>query len=155
MINVETVSFGGATYTFEQLMYGAIIGTEGADILVGTGIGERMDGRGGDDVVNGRAGNDTLCGGNGENSVNGDGGFDLAVYDVARSGATIIHNANGTKTIKGAGFTDTLSGVELAQFSTARSSRCRSAPTRRISPPTGARTSCCATAVTARSTSGK
>jgi Ca2+-binding RTX toxin-like protein len=71
--NVETVTFGlGGDQTSLDLakpVTGQIIGTEGADTLVGTSSAELIEGRGGDDTLVGSAGSDAFDGGAGTDTV--------------------------------------------------------------------------------------
>ncbi|MBX9926332.1 MAG: hypothetical protein K2Y05_08235, partial [Hyphomicrobiaceae bacterium] len=99
--------------------------TEGADTVTLATPGQTWHALGGNDTVTGTsgadtifgdAGNDTLSGGGGTNTLNGGGGYDRATYSIASTAATITRNSNGTTTIAGAGFTDTLSSVETAVF---------------------------------------
>jgi hypothetical protein len=78
----------------------AVIGTDAVDSLTGTGAG---------DFFTGGGGNDLLAGG---------GGIDTALYGVASNVATFIRSASGGWTVStGAEGTDTLTGMELLQFS--------------------------------------
>ena len=84
------------------------IGGSGADSLSGNALANFLSGLGGNDTLNGGAGNDTL---------NGGGGTDTAVYGGAFSSYSISYNsATGAFTITGDG-TDTVTDVELFQFS--------------------------------------
>jgi serralysin len=53
-----------------------ILGTDGANALNGTILGELLDGRGGNDVINGLGGNDTILGGAGNDRLFGSVGDD-------------------------------------------------------------------------------
>lgn len=65
-----------------------IVGTNGNDVLRGTGRADRVNGRGGDDRILGLAGNDTLTGGLGRDYVDGGAGSDrLLLRDGARDTA--------------------------------------------------------------------
>ncbi len=95
------------------------------NISVSTTDSPGQDGVAGNDTLYGNAGNDSLSGNNGNdllydgdgtNTLNGGGGFDRAVYGIASTQATITRNSNGTVTISGSGFTDTLTEVELVAF---------------------------------------
>lgn len=55
-----------------------IVGTRGADRLVGTGGKDVIVGLGGDDEILGRGGRDRICGGNGSDNIRGQRGPDLA-----------------------------------------------------------------------------
>ena len=72
----------------------------------------------GADVFTGYAQNDTMTGGGGNDTLNGAGGIDTAAYSGNRSDYTVSNNA-GTWTItdnRGIDGSDTLSGIEFAQF---------------------------------------
>jgi hypothetical protein len=55
---------------------GAIVGTNGPDILNGTPFGDTIFGLGGPDIINGRGGNDLICGGAGSDLITGGAGND-------------------------------------------------------------------------------
>ena len=74
------------------------IGGSGADTITGNGAANRLEGRGGADTING-----------------GDG-LDTAVFSGALGGASLARNAQGQWLVTVAGETDTLTGVELADF---------------------------------------
>ena len=93
-----------------------VTGSPGNDVYYGGAASDHISGAGGNDQLSGLAGNDVLAGGAGTNTLNGGGGWDRASYSIAASAATITRNANGTTTIAGAGFSDTLTGVEVAHF---------------------------------------
>jgi VCBS repeat-containing protein len=108
-----------------------IDGTNGADTLKGTAASETINGKAGDDVLDGGAGNDTLDGGAGNDKlIGGDGndkliggdGTDTAVYagrstDYAITMGTTVTIKDLKPTVDGDDGTDTLTGVEKAQFS--------------------------------------
>ena len=84
-----------------------IIGTNGADALVGgdfndflLGLGgqDTLDGGAGDDTLNGGTGNDRLNGGDGNDMLEGEGGFDF------------IRGGDGDDTIDGGALADNLGG---------------------------------------------
>src|SRR5204863_316512 len=64
----------------------------------------------------GFAGNDQFFASAGSDTVDGGGGWDRLVFNIASSQATLIHNSNGSWTISGSGFSDTVANVEVAQF---------------------------------------
>ena len=84
--------------------------------LTGNELAQTIIGNAGNDALSGAGGNDILQGLGGTNTLTGGGGWDRANYAIASGAATITHNANGTTTIAGAGFSDTLTGVEVAHF---------------------------------------
>lgn len=112
-------STGGLTFNV-SIAYGAVIenaiGGSGADTIIGNGANNTLSGLGGGDTLSGGRGDDTLIGGSGSNALNGGGGRDISSYAVASSATTITRNADGSVTISGSGFTDTLTGVEVAHF---------------------------------------
>jgi Ca2+-binding RTX toxin-like protein len=55
---------------------GAIVGTNGPNILNGTPGSDKVFGLGGSDQINGRGGNDLICGGTGSDQLNGGAGND-------------------------------------------------------------------------------
>jgi hypothetical protein len=77
---------------------------------------DTLNGGAGNDILDGGAGNDLLTDGNGTDIINGGGGFDRAIYAIASSAATITRNNDGTVTVSGSGFTDTVFNVELLAF---------------------------------------
>lgn len=77
---------------------------------------DTLNGDAGDDVLIGGAGNDLLNGGTGSDTINGGSGFDRAIYNMASTAVTITRNNNGTVTIAGSGFSDTVFNVELLAF---------------------------------------
>ncbi len=91
-------------------------GTANNDTITGNASNNNFVGGLGNDTLSGGLGNDILNGGGGTNTLNGDGGFDRAIYSVSSSQATITRNSNGTVTVSGSGFSDTLTGVEIVNF---------------------------------------
>ncbi len=87
------------------------VGGSNNDNLTGNALGNLLNGLGGDDTLNGGAGNDTIIGGSGTG--------DMAVYSGAFASYSVSYNsATGTFTISGGtDGTDTVTGVELFQFS--------------------------------------
>ena len=109
-----TDGFGNA----ETLVnFDGVIGTGQADTLIGNAGNNTLSGQGGADDLQGGQGNDTLSGGGGTNSLSGGGGFDRANYQTTFASVTKVKNLNGSWTISGSGFSDTLTGVEIARFS--------------------------------------
>ena len=71
-----------------------------------------------DDVMNAFQGNDTINGRGGNDTIDGGSGIDTAIYAATRAQTTVTRNTNGTLTVSStADGTDTLSNVELLQFS--------------------------------------
>lgn len=96
-----------------------IDGGSGDDTLNGAGGADNLLGGIGIDTLNGGDGNDTMNGGAGNDIINGGLGVDVAVYsgpsgNYTFNAAQVVNtgNANGDNT-------DTLSGVEILQFSNA------------------------------------
>lgn len=90
-------------------------GTDGADVLFGTGGDDYLDGRGGSDVLFGRGGNDTVAPGDGADVAFGGGGIDeISYYDA--NGPVQVDLARGRAT-DAAGSTDLLFGFENIQGS--------------------------------------
>jgi len=89
------------------------IGSAGNDVYTGTLF---------DDTVTGNGGSDLLAGGGGDDMIDGGEGDDAAVFTGNRADYTITNNGNGTWTVTdnragdATDGTDTLTGVELAQF---------------------------------------
>ena len=93
-----------------------IIGTSRIDHIHGLGGNDTLRGGLGNDNLSGNEGNDILEGGSGSNYLWGNGGSDRAVYSVASGTVTRTNNGNGSWPLTGAGFSDTLIGVETVQF---------------------------------------
>ena len=119
LISGEFSSIGGLNNNV-SIAFGATIenatGGFGSDTIKGNQVNNILIGGGGNDILYGNAGNDTLIGGAGTNTLSGGSGWDRATYSTSASAATITHNSDGTVTITGNGFNDTLSGVEVANF---------------------------------------
>jgi RTX calcium-binding nonapeptide repeat (4 copies)/FG-GAP-like repeat len=93
-----------------------VMGDAGTDTLNGEDGDDVIFAGDGNDVVHGGVGNDTLDGGVGIDTANGGAGWDKAVFGVASTNATIVHNANGTTTVTYTGGSETLTNVEVLQF---------------------------------------
>ncbi len=89
-----------------------VTGGAGNDTLRGDGGANLLDGGVGDDRLEGRGGNDTLIGGSGTDTAIFSG--NVRDYAATLSGATWTIQA-----LSGADGTDTLQGVEIAQFADA------------------------------------
>ena len=85
---------------------------------LGENVADVIIGRNGDDHIEGFAGDDTQAGGPGNDSSDGGAGLDTALYSGPRSQYTITQTSTGI-TVAGPDGIDTLSGIELAQFSDA------------------------------------
>lgn len=90
-------------------------GTDGADVLFGTGGDDYLDGHAGNDTLFGGGGNDTVAPGDGADTAFGDGGRDTVSYYGANA-AVRVDLAHGTA-VDGAGFTDRLFSFENIQGS--------------------------------------
>ena len=116
VINLAPGSFSsGNSMTYNiSIAYGCYIengiGGNNADTLVGNVLANLLNGLGGNDTLNGGGGNDTIIGGS---------GTDTAVYGSAFASYSVSYNSvTSTYTISGgADGADTVTGVELFQFS--------------------------------------
>jgi Ca2+-binding RTX toxin-like protein len=98
---------------------GAIVGTNGPDILNGTPGNDKIFGLGGSDQINGGGGNDLICGGAGDDQLGGGAGNDQIVggsgIDQITGGAgnDILNTqdgVNGNDSANGGTGTDTCTG---------------------------------------------
>lgn len=132
MTNNIGIAFGTAIDT----AYGGsgndtILANSNGDHLYGLGGNDTLTGGIGNDYLDGGIGNDTLTGGLGDdrfrdqfgtNIISGGSGYDQIDFTTlngvgfASNQVTIVYNANGSITISGAGFSDTVTGVEVAHF---------------------------------------
>jgi Ca2+-binding RTX toxin-like protein len=76
--DMRTSDIRARTLSFEEWQHE---GTAGADLLVGSDLGEMILGKGGNDQLTGRGGNDLLDGGAGADRMAGGAGDDLYVVD--------------------------------------------------------------------------
>jgi serralysin len=90
-------------------------GSGNISIAVGATI-ENANGGSGNDTIVGNDANNTFTGGGGNDTIDGGAGRDVTIFNCASSAATVVHNANGTWTITAPGQTETLTNVEVAQF---------------------------------------
>ncbi|MDB5432691.1 MAG: pilin protein MshA [Caulobacter sp.] len=120
-------SADGTQLIFASLASNLVGGDTNGDYdIFSLNLGDRLEGLAGDDVLSGAAGDDALYGGSGADHLSGgagsdhlDGGtgLDVAVYAVASTSATWMHNANGSWTVTaGADGTDTLTHIEALRF---------------------------------------
>ncbi|MFZ2982730.1 MAG: calcium-binding protein, partial [Sphingobium sp.] len=96
-----TASHGGEAEGDQLISIEHVIGTGGADILVGSAADEQLDGG---------AGNDVLKGGGGADRLDGGAGFDVADYSGAGAGVQVA--LSGTPGIGGDAQGDVLSNIE-------------------------------------------
>ncbi len=89
---------------------------DGNDVFQGSAGADRQNGGIGNDVLFGGAGNDVLTGGPGSNTLDGGAGTDTVIYALARANYTITPTAAGA-TLTGPGTTDTITRIEIFQFS--------------------------------------
>jgi hypothetical protein len=94
---------------------GIVIGTD-AFSLTGNGLNNKLTGNSASNGLDGAAGNDLLIGGLGTNTINGGAGWDRSQYAITAASVTLTHNADGSWTIANAGISDTITNVEVAQF---------------------------------------
>lgn len=95
---------------------GIIVGTNGPDVIVGTGLDDIISGLGGrdiicgdsgDDIIDGGGGNDRLFGGSGDDTILGRSGHD-DLFGFA--GDDTIRGGPGRDLVKGGGGKDTIRG---------------------------------------------
>lgn len=113
----------GRYSSIDQLPTNATYDLNVSVTTTGVGLGttgapgnDRLYGGTGNDNLYGQQGNDLLYDGSGTDALNGGGGRDYAVYGVASTAVTITRNSNGSVTVTGSGFSDTLSNVEMIAF---------------------------------------
>lgn len=99
-----------------------VIGGSGGDQITGNALGNVIEGRSGEDSLIGGGGDDILIGGASNDMINGGSGMDTAVFDGTRAQFRLTLLLNGSLGVSdlrsGAPEgTDTVSGVELLQFS--------------------------------------
>lgn len=82
-------------------------GTEGADRLFGSDLGERIRGRGGNDRISAGLGNDCVAGGGGKDRVKGQAGADRL---KGQAGKDRLSGGNGDDLLRGAAGNDSLRG---------------------------------------------
>ncbi len=118
-----TASGNGSVGTDTFTGVNNVLGSNFADTITGSDGNEVLGGGGGDDVINGGAGNDVITGGAGNDTIDGGAGGDVAVFSGVRSAYNITFNSPGAgqiqvaDTVAGRDGTDTLTNVEVAQFS--------------------------------------
>lgn len=115
-------SSGGSHSTFSPYDVAALNWLYGADGLGGalginsTSGARYVTGTSGADALVGTSASDTLRGNGGNDTLNGGSGTDTAVFSGALSG-TVFSSSGGVVTASGADGTDTLTSIELFQFS--------------------------------------
>ena len=117
---VEELRFDDGT-TLDAAGMASRMGTSGSDAVTWTETALVLDGGAGADVVVAGAYNDTLTGGAGDDILSGGDGFDVAVYAGNVSDYAVTSGATATitdtaPTVSGDEGTDTLVGIEQAQF---------------------------------------
>ncbi len=93
------------------------VGGTGVDTVIGNDVANVLTGNAGNDSLQGGLGDDTLVGGTGNDSLTGEGGIDTASYSGVRSAYVVTAIGGGFTISSVAEGTDTLIGVEAAQFS--------------------------------------
>ena len=94
-------------------------GGKGDDTLDGGDGNDELEGGRGDDILDGGAGNDELEGGRGDDTLDGGADTDTARFNGNLAEYTITDNGGGAFTVTdnvGTDGTDTLTGVEFAEF---------------------------------------
>jgi Ca2+-binding RTX toxin-like protein len=86
---------------------GAIVGTEGDDVLFGTPGPDVIFGLGGNDTIKGLGGDDILCGGDGDDQLYGGGGSDFL---SGGTGNDSLYGGPGNDLLDGGGDDDVLRG---------------------------------------------
>ncbi|MGY4622578.1 VCBS repeat-containing protein [Bradyrhizobium sp. USDA 4486] len=98
-----------------------VFGSNFADTIVGSGANENFSGGAGNDHISGGGGNDVITGGAGSDVIDGGTGGDVAIYSGPRSAYNVTTNPDGSiqvaDTVVGRDGTDTLTNVEVLQFS--------------------------------------
>ena len=92
-------------------------GNDLANTITGNSGGNMLAGMDGDDTIDGGLGDDTIIGGAGADSIVGGGGIDTAV--IEDSNASYSFNSSSV-TDDGTGETDSMSGIEILEFTNAR-----------------------------------
>ena len=105
--------------------------TDNNDLIMGSTNNDLISGNGGDDFLMSRSGNDTIEGGLGNDTIDGGYGNDIAVFNYNYSDYSISNSnlssknsyksssqssSNSFTVSNNAEGTDTLTGIELAQF---------------------------------------
>lgn len=117
------------------------IGQENSDdVINGSGADDIMDGRSGNDILDGGAGDDTIAGGDGDdqlfggagddqliggsgnNYLDGGAGNDSALYAGIRNTLNIRDNDDGSYSVLGDLFDDTLMNIDFVAFDDGRMS---------------------------------
>jgi len=120
------------------ILDGTIRGTEGPDVplqgtndgdaILGLGGNDRLEGLGGDDFLDGGDGNDRLIGGAGNDTIDGGAGLDIAMFSGTFGGLTsqytitpggIPGSSTVTDNVAGRDGIDSLTNVELTEFTNA------------------------------------
>jgi VCBS repeat-containing protein len=102
-----TVDLGHNTATISNLA-----GTETIVSGVSNVFGSNFD-----DHITGSSGNDVLTGSGGNDTIDGGAGTDFATYSQAFAGYTVTNLGGGQTQVSGPDGTDTLTNIELMQFS--------------------------------------
>lgn len=84
-----------------------LAGAEGDDLIVGTGVTDRIDAGAGHDTVLGRSGDDLIEGGLGDDALHGEDGGDLI---RGGEGADTVYGGEGEDALEGGGQADSLAG---------------------------------------------
>ncbi len=109
---VKSLMFAdGTAVTLHDLLgRGALVGTDGDDLIMGTAASDTVDAKAGHDTIVAGEGDDTLLGGEGHDLVDGGGGADTMIggagddmYSVDERGDQVIESAHeGTDTVHSA-----------------------------------------------------
>jgi hypothetical protein len=119
-LKVDVISGNELHVSASATVTGPISVLEGLGVtglaLATTAGNQTIIGTKGNDSLSSGIGNDTLAGNLGTNTMAGGAGTDIAFYNVASNSVARTHNSDGSWTLSGQNFTDTISGVEIAQF---------------------------------------
>lgn len=96
---------------FDVFNFVDITGTNNADVIIGSGLSNRLAGQGGADSLDGGNGHDTLIGGDGSDTLLGVGGHDSL---LGSGGADSLSGAAGNDTLVGDADDDALDGGDGA-----------------------------------------
>src|SRR5262249_6239955 len=118
--NLYVVDFDGEIFSLTPNVVSndqgdVLNGLGGDDMLYGGAGNDSLSGGDGNDVLNGGDGNDLSAGDAGNDTLVGGGGFDTAIFSGNKSDYTITR-AGLTTTVSGPSGTDTLTSVEMLQF---------------------------------------
>ncbi|WP_137924497.1 calcium-binding protein [Cupriavidus sp. 2SB] len=93
---IEQLKFAdGTVWDFNAILNQVNQGTEGNDVLIGSGAANTLAGGDGDDLLDGRGGNDVLDGGSGNDTLNGGAGSDTYLFGRNSGNDRIAESSDG------------------------------------------------------------